>query len=119
MVKIPEKMYYTIKEASEITDTPSHVLRFWETEFEELKPRKSKSGRRMYRMKDLDLIVEIKQLLYIEQYTIPGARRFMQLKKERKLRISADHTATTILHELKLRLAELKNEIRADKNNLA
>ena len=118
MVKIPEKMYYSIKEASEITDTPSHVLRFWETEFDELTPKKSQSGRRMYRMKDLDMIVEIKNLLYVEQYTIPGARRFLQLKKERKLKISADHTATTVLKEIKNHLCLLRDTIQADRSNI-
>ena len=71
----PEKLYYRIGEVSDITGTKPHVLRFWETEFKMFSPQKSRSKHRLYKKKDIDLIFEIKRLLYEEKYTIEGARR--------------------------------------------
>lgn len=71
----PEKLFYKIGEASRLVGVEPYVLRYWETEFPSLRPRKSKSGQRVYTRRDLDLIVEIKQLLYDEKYTIDGARK--------------------------------------------
>ncbi len=70
-----EKQSYSIKEVSEKSGVAQHVLRYWETEFSVLKPRKNLSGRREYSKIDLDLILKIKHLLYDEQYTIAGARK--------------------------------------------
>jgi DNA-binding transcriptional MerR regulator len=71
----PEKLFYKIGEASRIVGVEPYVLRYWETEFPSLRPRKSKSGQRVYTRKDLDLIIEIKMLLYEQKYTIDGARK--------------------------------------------
>jgi DNA-binding transcriptional MerR regulator len=71
----PEKMFYQIREVSEITDVKSHVLRYWETEFSQLRPDKGSTGQRIYRAKDLRLIKRIKTLLYDEKFTIAGAKR--------------------------------------------
>ena len=71
----PEKLFYKIGEASEIVGVETHVLRYWETEFSFLIPRKTKSGQRIYTKKDIDLILQIKRLLYDEKYTIDGARK--------------------------------------------
>ncbi|MCK5242307.1 MerR family transcriptional regulator [bacterium] len=70
-----EKMFYQIREVSEITDVKSHVLRYWETEFPQLRPDKGSTGQRIYRAKDLRLIKRIKTLLYDEKFTIAGAKR--------------------------------------------
>lgn len=75
--EIPEKMYYSIGEVKEITAVEAYVLRFWETEFPSLRPRKSKKGHRTYRKKDIDLILKIKELLYENKFTIPGAREML------------------------------------------
>ena len=72
---IPDKLFYKIGEVSRITDIEPYVLRYWETEFPFLKPRKNKSGQRVYVKKDLELILEIKRLLYQERYTIEGVRK--------------------------------------------
>jgi len=72
--EIPDKLYYSISEVKEITGIEPYVLRFWETEFPSLRPRKNKKGHRTYRKKDIELILKIKALLYDEKYTIPGAR---------------------------------------------
>ncbi len=73
-VKIPEKLYYKIGEVSEITGVQPHVLRYWESEFRLIKPEKNNAGHRVYRKRDLMLVLRIKQLLYQEKYTIAGAK---------------------------------------------
>lgn len=73
--QIPDKLFYKIGEVSKIAGVEPYVLRYWETEFPFLKPRKSKSGQRIYIKKDLDLIFQIKDLLYKERFTIEGVRK--------------------------------------------
>ena len=74
---IPDKLYYRIGEVSELTRTKAFVLRYWETEFSSLRPVKGKSGHRLYRRKDVDLIFQIRRLLYQKGFTIEGARRYL------------------------------------------
>ena len=71
---IVDKVYYKIGEVSRITGVKPHVLRYWESEFKEIKPFKSRSLQRLYRKKDLELLLQIKQLLYDQKYTIAGAK---------------------------------------------
>ena len=71
----PDKLFYKIGEVSKIAGVEPYVLRYWESEFQFLKPRKSKSGQRIYVKKDLDLIFQIKDLLYKERFTIEGVRK--------------------------------------------
>ena len=72
---LPDKMYFRIGEVSGITRTKAYVLRYWETEFPSLKPKKTPSGHRLYRRKDVETILEIKRLLYQQGFTIDGARK--------------------------------------------
>jgi DNA-binding transcriptional MerR regulator len=81
MPDIPDKLYYSISEVKDITGIEPYVLRFWETEFPSLRPRKNKKGHRTYRKKDIELILKIKALLYDEKYTIPGAREALAEKR--------------------------------------
>jgi DNA-binding transcriptional MerR regulator len=76
-VAIPDKLYFRIGEVSELTRTKAFVLRYWETEFSSLRPVKSKSGHRLYRRKDVELIFQIRRLLYEKGFTIEGARRYL------------------------------------------
>jgi DNA-binding transcriptional MerR regulator len=69
-----KKLYYSISEVCKLTDLKSYVLRYWETEFRELKPPKNRAGNRTYRKKDIDVINNIKELLYDKKFTIEGAR---------------------------------------------
>lgn len=71
----PEKLFYKIGEVSRIVGVETYVLRYWETEFPFLSPRKSKSGQRVYTKKDIDLILQIKKFLYDDKYTIDGVRQ--------------------------------------------
>jgi DNA-binding transcriptional MerR regulator len=70
-----KKLYYSISEVSKITSLKQYVLRFWETEFPDLKPAKNRAGNRIYRLSDIKLIFLIKKLLYEDKYTIEGARQ--------------------------------------------
>jgi len=81
MVK-PTKMYYSITEVAELTGLKPHILRYWETEFSILHPKKNRAGNRAYRKKDIETVKLIKRLLYTEGYTIEGAKR--QIRKLRK-----------------------------------
>ena len=73
----PRKLYYKIREVGEIAGVKAHVLRFWETEFPSLSPPKGQNGQRVYRPRDIELILEIRKLLYEDGYTIAGARRHL------------------------------------------
>ena len=73
--EIPEKLFYKAAEVCQITDTQPYVLRFWESEFPQLAGEKNRSGQRVYRRADIDLVFRIKKLLYQEEYTIAGARK--------------------------------------------
>ena len=75
-----KKLYYSIGEVSEITKLKQYVLRYWETEFVQLKPAKNSAGNRNYRRSDIDLILEIKDLLYKRHYTIKGAKQYLKDK---------------------------------------
>jgi DNA-binding transcriptional MerR regulator len=79
---IPDKLYFRIGEVASLCRLPAYVLRFWETEFPQLKPVKSSTGQRMYRKRDVESVVRIKKLLYEDGFTIAGAR--LQLREETK-----------------------------------
>src|SRR5579863_2093871 len=81
-VFIPDKLYFRIGEVASLSRLPAYVLRFWESEFPQLKPVKSSTGQRMYRRRDVESVLRIKQLLYEQGFTIVGARQ--QLRSEAK-----------------------------------
>jgi DNA-binding transcriptional MerR regulator len=73
-----KKLYYSISEVSKITEIEQYVLRYWETEFEQLKPQKNRAGNRIYTNKDIQLILQIKTLLREKKYTIEGAKKILE-----------------------------------------
>jgi DNA-binding transcriptional MerR regulator len=81
-IVIPDRLYFRIGDVSELLQLPAYVLRFWETEFPQLKPSKSSTGQRMYRRREVELAARIKTLLYKDGFTIAGARE--QLKIDAK-----------------------------------
>jgi DNA-binding transcriptional MerR regulator len=103
----PDKLYYSISEVSRIIDVKPYVLRFWEKEFPMLRPKKNRSGNRIYQKKEIELISTIKRLLYDEGYTIEGARQ--QLKANRKNRIAPSKPGKT---KVERRLQSIKKEIK-------
>src|SRR6266487_2056054 len=86
-VVIPEKIYFRIGEVSELAKLPTYVLRFWETEFPQLKPTKSSTGQRMYRRRDVEFVMQIRKLLYEDGFTIAGARERLR-EQARSNRVS-------------------------------
>ncbi|MEI7448089.1 MAG: MerR family transcriptional regulator [Desulfomonile sp.] len=89
-IAIPEKQYFKIGEVSEILDVEPYVLRYWESEFKILKPTRTRARQRLYHKKDLELLVEIKHLLYDEKFTIAGAKKRLQ---DMKRQVSAERKA--------------------------
>ena len=77
---IPNKLFFKIGEVCEITDTQPYVLRYWESEFPALAPAKNSSGQRIYRRRDIETILRIKQLLYEEGFTIAGAKKRLEVE---------------------------------------
>jgi DNA-binding transcriptional MerR regulator len=75
--EIPDKLYFRIGEVSRLAGIKPYVLRFWESEFPALGPKKSGTGHRLYRRKEVELVLEIKRLLYEKRYTIEGARKYL------------------------------------------
>ena len=73
-----KKLYYSISEVSDITGLKQYVLRYWETEFSQLKPNKNQAGNRIYRSHDIDVISDIKSLLYDRKFTIKGAKQHLK-----------------------------------------
>lgn len=78
---IPDKLFFKIGEVAEIAEVEQHVLRYWEEEFDVLKPNKNRSGQRLYQKKDIEQVLEIKQLLYADKFTIAGAKKKLKQKK--------------------------------------
>ncbi len=80
VLEIPDKLYFRIGEVSRLAGIKPYVLRFWETEFSNLGPKKSGKGHRLYRRKDVELVLEIKRLLYDKRFTIEGARKHLDTR---------------------------------------
>src|SRR5947209_2224024 len=109
-IMIPDKLYFRIGEVSRLCGLPSYVLRFWETEFPQLKPTKSSTGQRMYRRLDVESVLRIKKLLYEEGFTIAGARQFLRAetrKKQNPLPFSAPEPNTAHLKQVRQGLKEI------------
>ena len=86
--EIPDKLYFRIGDVARLAGIKPYVLRFWETEFPGLGPRKSGTGHRLYRRKDVELVLEIKRLLYEKRFTIEGARKFLETRPKPEARSS-------------------------------
>lgn len=110
---IPDKLFFRIGEVSQLVGVEAYVLRYWESEFPGLSPRKSSSGQRMFRRKDVELLLRIKHLLYGQKFTIEGARKALHEKnKAVSVRNSTSGTqtelfATSPLPEIRKQLSEI------------
>jgi DNA-binding transcriptional MerR regulator len=107
---IPEKTYYRIGEVAKYTGVKPYVLRFWETEFKMMMPPKSRSRQRMYRRRDIETILTIKELLYKERFTIEGARkRLVEIMRGRRADALGQGSGTIReLERIKSKLSELR-----------
>jgi DNA-binding transcriptional MerR regulator len=105
---IPDKLFFRIGEVSELLGVEPYVLRYWESEFPALAPQKSSSGQRMFRRKDVDLLFNIKHLLYEKKFTIEGARKALQEKPKKSRPVQQPSLfAGDPLPEIRKELAEL------------
>lgn len=111
-----KKLYYSIGEVSQLTSLEPYVLRYWETEFPELRPKKNRAGNRMYTLDDIRLVFLIKRLLYIDKYTIEGARqKLRKMRGNRQLELSLDDLQKDdVLYEVRQGLKEILRTLEGD-----
>ena len=109
---IPDKLYFRIGEVARLCEVPAYVLRFWESEFPQLRPNKGGTGQRLFRRRDVEIALRIKGLLYEEGYTIPGARQLLRAEgKGREPQLSLVPESAPDAHAEQLR--SLQQELRA------
>ena len=118
-----KKLYYSISEVSKITDIEQYVLRYWETEFDQLSPQKNRAGNRIYTNKDIRLILYIKELLREKKYTIEGAKKILEnYEQEKKPVIEVKekkvHTDIDISIEVEKNIPSLKEDLETIKDFL-
>ncbi len=111
-LELPDKKYFTIGEVSELCDLKSHVLRYWEKEFPMLRPVKRR-GRRYYQHKDIQLVMEIKHLLYEQGFTIEGALRRLRRRHRDMDALETEHDAIMTLKQARQELAEFMGWLEA------
>jgi DNA-binding transcriptional MerR regulator len=114
--EIPDKLFFKIGEVASLTSLRPSVLRYWETEFSELSPLKSRTGQRLYSRRDVDLLLDIKRLLYLEKMTIRGAKRALSLKGRNRGCVEGSRGRTTeeileIIEEVKDDLIRIRDSL--------
>ena len=109
MTQIPDKLYFKIGEVAALLQLKTHVLRYWETEFSVLQPVKSRTNQRLYRRKDVETALLIKELLYRQGFTIAGARKKLQVEKQLGLPLTDPQSPENILAEIKADLIQLRS----------
>jgi len=129
---IPNKLFFKIGEVCEITDTQPYVLRYWESEFPALAPAKNSSGQRIYRRRDIETVLRIKQLLYEEGFTIAGAKKRLEQEMSERadtpaprtdgggaavVDAAADETGRGVLREVREQLREILTLLDGDGRN--
>ena len=106
---LPDKLFYKIGEVSKLMGIPAYILRYWETEFGVLQPKKSRSGQRLYRKKDIETLLQIKQLLYRDGFTIAGAKaKFRAPMKKQNGSQTRNQRKEEILRSLQIIREELE-----------
>ena len=108
-----KKLYYSIGEVSKITDLKQYVLRYWETEFKQLNPNKNKAGNRTYRQKDIDIILDIKNLLYKEKFTIEGARKMLSITSKEVKVVTKTEKKVITSGVNKKTLEKIRNDLKS------
>ncbi len=113
---IPDKLYFKIGEVAKLADVPAHVLRYWESEFPGIRPKRANSQQRLYRYQDVELILKIKALLHGEGYTIAGARKLLETGIEEAKPQIVENPPNTSNQTQKLKL--IKEELQKLQNLL-
>jgi DNA-binding transcriptional MerR regulator len=103
-IQIPDRLYFKIGEVGKITGLPAYVLRFWESEFSCIRPKRTSSGQRQYRKSDVEMILKIRQLLHEKKFTIQGAKQYLKVKR-------ADKPESTggLLNEVRAELQSIRD----------
>ncbi len=112
-----KKLYYSIREVSELTGVESHVLRFWEKEFSQLNPKRGRSGNRTYTERNIKVVLAIKDLLYVQKYTIQGAVEKLKIDRSVLENQSIEGATSQVenpLVELRRMLVELKRLVEGE-----
>src|SRR5258708_5583195 len=110
-VQLPQKLYFRIGEVARLLEVKPHVIRFWEKEFKSLRPKKSAAGQRIFSRKDVERLAAIKHLLYVERYTIDGARKHLRDKGfELDEQTEVGHSRVDVLRE---RLVDVRGRLVA------
>lgn len=114
-IDLPDKLYYKIGEVAQLIGVKASVLRFWESEFSFLKPEKSTSGQRLYTRKEVELIQEVKRLLYTEKYTIEGVKKRLTRRGKNAINIDSfqgvEFEPAVLLREIKEELLALRCQL--------
>jgi DNA-binding transcriptional MerR regulator len=113
-----KKLYYSISEVSKLTGLEQYILRYWETEFEQLKPAKNNAGNRIYTNKDIKLILQIKQLLREEKYTIEGAKKILEESNTESVIQNKEIKSEQIIERKINTASSIKNDLEEIKNFL-
>lgn len=111
--RIPDKLAFKIGEVADLLEVKAYVLRYWETEFEVLRPKKSKHNQRMYERRDVENLFLIKKLLYRDRFSIEGARAALKKLKKDNVRVKQIKTISERIQEAKDQLMDLIDEIKA------
>ncbi len=107
--QIPDKLYFKIGEVAKLAEVPAHVLRYWESEFPGIRPKRANSQQRLYRYQDVELILKIKALLHGEGYTIAGARKLLETGAEEvKPQVADGPSSGNQTHRLQIIKQELQ-----------
>ncbi len=106
--EIPDKRYFRIGEVSALTGLESYVLRFWETEFKGISPKRTESGQRLYRRSDVELINKIKYLLHEKKFTIQGAKQYLNANQKK------DHPSSLTIDEIRSELLMIRELLSLD-----
>jgi len=121
--QIPDKVYFRIGEVSEFVGVETHVLRYWESEFALIKPHRGKSKQRLYRRKDVETLLLIKDLLHHQGYTISGARKFLKQGQKAQEKLGSEHhdilrrsASADLLRQVKQELQSILHQLDGGKN---
>ena len=103
--ELPDKLYFKIGEVGEISGLPTYVLRFWESEFKKISPKRTSSGQRLYSKNDVELILQIKHLLYEKKFTIQGAKQHLNSTTPE----NKEKQSTNVLDDVRMELKSIKD----------
>ena len=113
-IEIPDKLYFKIGEVGKLACVAPHVLRYWESEFKEIQPKRANSNQRLYRREDVDIVLLIKMLLHEQGYTLIGAKKYLA-NQNKKIRFKKEISTQNCLGTIKEELLAVKKILNGDK----